>query len=211
MTKTSAHEDPNPWVQRWSEHKTGWNMGQAHPYLSVLLERSVCEGGLQPGGRIYVPGCGHGHEAVALARQAYQVVAVDFVAQAIEEACHLYGKEANLNLQQADVLQWEEAEQDSFEAVIDRAMLCALQPENRKSYVDACRARLKPGGLFAGILFAKVNLEGAGGPPFDIDEKEIWDLWSDGFDLVHLESRPAAQNSPPVIVSEWLCVWRKWD
>ena len=83
MTDKQILEHRQPWATRWLEQKTGWNLGQAHPYLAELLERAVLEGGLAPAGRIYVPGCGHGHEAAALAQLGYQTVAVDFVEQAL--------------------------------------------------------------------------------------------------------------------------------
>lgn len=209
MAEQELFEKQEPWKNRWAEQKTGWNLGEAHPYLVDLMEYAKTEGGLPKHARLYVPGCGHGHEAGSLASQSYQVVAVDFVDQAVQEAQALYGKISGLSFMQADVLELREQEKEAFDGIIDRAMLCALQPEYRSRYVESCWHRLREGGIFAGILFAEVDIPRDSGPPFDITEQELWELWGDRFDLVHLERRAPLSGHPPVIKSEWLAIWRK--
>jgi thiopurine S-methyltransferase len=207
VTETQALEDQQPWQQRWHMQKTGWDLGGPHPLLATLLERARLEGELRPQARVYVPGCGRAHEAAFAAQQGYAVMATDFVPAAIDQARQLYGDLEALTLQVEDALVDPAAA--VYDLIIDRAMLCALAPVNRIAYVQACYDRLAPGGLFAGILFAKVGIERDAGPPFACTEAELWDLFRPRFNLVTLESRPAV--GPAVIEAEWLGIWRKPD
>lgn len=208
MTSNQGLEPQAAWATRWAEQKTGWNLGQSHPMLTRLIELGRNCGGLKNHGRIFVPGCGHGHEAAALARLGYDVLASDFVEQALDTGRKLYGDLSRISWRQADVLRVEEDEQSSFAAVVDRAMLCALQPENRPSYVASCAQRLNDGeGLFMGILFAEVLVEQ--GPPFAISEAELWDLMSPYFNLVHMEKCAVSALAPTAIRAEYLSIWRK--
>jgi len=52
----------NHWEQRYQQGETGWDRGQPSPALHQWLEQGV----LKPG-RILIPGCGRGHEALAMA------------------------------------------------------------------------------------------------------------------------------------------------
>ena len=89
----------------------------------------------------------------------------------------------------------------------DRAMLCALQPENREIYIENMIANLKPGGLFLGILFSEIEA-GIEGPPFALNREEITRLFLNNFSLVSWESH-LKHDKPSFINSEYLCIWRR--
>jgi len=61
------------WQARYDQRQTGWNRGGASP----TLLRWLAAGDLRPC-RILVPGCGRGHEVVALAKADFDVTGVDF-------------------------------------------------------------------------------------------------------------------------------------
>lgn len=199
-------ENPQPWQDRWSAGRTMWDMGGPHPLLATGLAVAQQRRVLQAGASVYVPGCGRAHNAAQMAREGYQVRAADLVPQAIAAARELHGNLHGLELVCEDALAVPEAEAGRYAMVFDRAMFCALQPENRSAYLDACRRRLAPGGIFFGLLFTAVNKPD--GPPFALPVTEIAEAFHGDFSLVHM----AEYNDPSadgVIGAELLCLFRK--
>ncbi|SMF34086.1 methyltransferase domain-containing protein [Pseudobacteriovorax antillogorgiicola] len=198
-------EQKEPWQERWRSGRTGWDHGDAHPALFEIMAIASREGGLSKAARVVVPGCGRGHEAAALAESGYTVTALDFVDEAIQQALSLYEHVPGLTFKAQDFFL---EEPDQYDALVDRAMLCALQPDHRHEYVAKVSEILKPEGLFLGILFAEQDPPRDEGPPFMLNEAQIEALFGSGFDLVSWESQPN-RATPSIITREWLCVWRK--
>lgn len=200
-------ESDTPWGELWKSGQTPWDQGGAHPQLKRLLEHARLEGGLKAGEAIYSGGVGRAHNEAMLAREGYQVRAVDFVAEAIEAAKTLYGRQERLELIAQDALAPLPDEEGRFAAIFDRAMLCALPPHDRSRYIAVSRARLKAGGLWMGILFREVPRRE--GPPFAIDERTAMALFSQDFDLCFAGACPSSLEKPGL--EEWLCIWRRRD
>lgn len=194
------------WQERWAAGRTGWDQGQAHPSLERLIFHAKREGGLKATASFYSAGVGRAHNEAALALNGFSVKAVDLSEEAISAASALYGEVPGLDLSVADFNDIPSDERMGFDAIFDRAMLCALAPETRPSYVSAMKERLRPGGLFCAILFRAVTNEV--GPPFPVDEAELARLFLVDFDLCHAAAIPAAP-SPAVVKEEWICVLRK--
>ena len=211
MRKKSAPAVDAAWEQRWRDGHTGWDLGEPHPLMVPLLQYAKDEGGLAAGGRVLVPGCGRGHEAAFMSRAGYQTYAVDIAPTAVAAAKSTYGHLSDFEVIQGDLLAGIEALPTGLigqlNAAVDRAMLCALPPSQRRSYVATCAQGLVSGGLFMGILFAEVGIQADEGPPFAIDEQELHELFSDDFTLVCLERLPAER--PALIKQEWLCIWMR--
>jgi SAM-dependent methyltransferase len=140
-----------------------------------------------------------------LAGHGYAVDAVDAVPEAIEGAKALYADLPRLQLAVADLFSMPPPH-ELYDAVYDRAMLCALQPQHRQAYVQKISEKLKAGGLVMAILFRRTR--SAEGPPFSVNEDEARALLSEFFDLVHASSCPPPPN-PHNVLEEWLCIWRK--
>ncbi len=198
-------EDLSVWAARWDQPQRAWDQGGPHPDMEDLYHHACLEGGLQPGSRVFSAGCGLAHNEAFLAARGHSVLAIDAVPRAIAEARQLYAQQVTLDLRVADALSVPEEERGTFAAVFDRAMLCALQPENRKAYVQACRERLAEGGLFMGLLFSEVRRPE--GPPFAVDESEAWHLFHEHFDLCFAAQASDLQR-PQAVTAEWLCIWR---
>ena len=164
------------------------------------------EAGLRPPAAIWVPGCGRGHEARFLAGRGFRVLGEDLVPSAIVEAKKL-PSHGELTFSVGDVLERPKEQEGSFDAVFDRAMLCALHEKYRSLYKESCFYRLKPGGFFMGILFKKVADE-VKGPPFAVAFSELLSLWQEGFSLVALSER-AAPYKEGVILEEYLVILRR--
>lgn len=200
-------ERKQPWQDRWQGGVTPWDLGAAHPLTPRLLSAAEEAGALKPGGRILVPGCGSGHEAAFCAQNSYEALGMDFVPEAVEVACKKYADLEGLSFLQGDALDFYPGE--LFDAVLDRAMLCALQIKNRKTYLECMVNNLKPRGLFMGILFHEVQTEDGNGPPFGLSYDELMELFMDSFTLLSWETHDSHASKPDVIKSEFLCIWQK--
>ncbi len=155
-----AHE----WEARYQEGNTGWDRGDASPALAAWL----ASGALAPG-RTLVPGCGRGHEVIALARHGFAVTALDFAPSAVAHVQESLAREGlNADVLQADVLQWQpDAPFDApFDAIYEQTCLCALPDDVWPDYAERLHGWLRPDGrLYA--LFMQTGQPG--GPPRHCD------------------------------------------
>lgn len=203
------HELRQPWAERWQTARTRWDQGKEHPLLNELLTLAEIQGQLKSGTTIYSSGCGRAHSEAAMAKRGYQVLACDFVPEAVSAARDLYQDVPNLRIEERDALEVADDERGAFHAIYDRAMLCALQPKNRAAYIDACWQRLMPRGLFMGILFTETTHGPEVGPPFAIPVEQLMVLFKDKFTLVAMETRSQHLATDDVIREESLCVWMR--
>jgi len=160
------------WLGRWQEGTTPWDIGKAHPRIEevgeVLKDSGVVRG--------LVPGCGNAHAGEWLRRKGYDVIAFDYVEEAIESARKTYPDFPKENLIVADALAGDAFEENRFEFIYDRAMLCALAPKDRKQYMNNCRSWLKKDGLWTGFIFTERAFDQEKGPPFQLTASEFMDL-----------------------------------
>jgi SAM-dependent methyltransferase len=155
------------WQHLFEQHTTPWDRGGANPQLRAWLDDCT----LAPC-RILVPGCGKGHEVLALAEAGFDVTALDYTPAAVAEVQQRL-KQAGLHAQvlQADVRTW--MPDASFEAIYEQTCLCALHPDDWAVYAAQLHHWLAPGGrLFA--LFMQTLKPGAAegliqGPPYHCD------------------------------------------
>ncbi|HEX4859063.1 MAG TPA: methyltransferase domain-containing protein [Usitatibacteraceae bacterium] len=155
------------WQQRFRDEDTPWDRGGVNPQLEVWL----AGGAMQPG-RILVPGCGSGHEVVALAARGFAVTALDFAPEAVQRTRErLAAAGQSADVVEADALSWQPDR--PFDAVYEQTCLCALYPDHWIAYAAQLERWLTPGGmLFA--LFMQVlrpaSAEGMiEGPPYHCD------------------------------------------
>ncbi|MDJ0738760.1 MAG: methyltransferase domain-containing protein [Gammaproteobacteria bacterium] len=146
------------WERRYREGRTAWDRGSVSPALTHWLD---ADGGVR--GRVLVPGCGHGHEVVALVRAGCDVTAVDIAAAPVMRLrARLADAALHADVVQADLLHWQPA--GPFDAIYEQTCLCALAPADWPAYEHRLADWLPPGGrLYA--LFMQTGRDG--GPPFD--------------------------------------------
>jgi SAM-dependent methyltransferase len=163
------------WQDRFEARQTPWDRGAPSPQLARWLE----DGTLAPSGdghatTIVVPGCGSGHEVVALARQGFDVTGLDYAEAAVQRtrdalaAAGAEGSTARVEL--ADVLAWQPPA--PVDAVYEQTCLCALHPDQWTRYAAALRAWLRPGGRLL-LLAMQCAKPGAAdglveGPPYHL-------------------------------------------
>jgi len=160
--------DRDFWQQRFAKRQTPWDRGAPGPRLLQWIE----EGTLTGGEHVVVPGCGSGHDVLALARAGCEVVGIDYAEAAIaltRERLAQAGVEAALVT--SDVLQWQPAR--PLDAVYEQTCWCALHPDHWVAYAAQLERWLRPGGRL--LLMAMQCLrDGAAvgrieGPPYHMD------------------------------------------
>jgi SAM-dependent methyltransferase len=160
--------DRDFWQQRFAQRQTPWDRGTPGPQLA----RWLADGTLSAGLRVAVPGCGSGHDVLALARAGCDVVAIDYAEAAValtRERLAAAGTRAAVV--QADVLTWQPA--TPLEAVYEQTCWCALHPDHWLPYAHQLQRWLQPGGrllllamqcLRAGAAAGRIE-----GPPYHMD------------------------------------------
>lgn len=160
--------DRDFWQQRFERQQTPWDRGGASPQLA----RWLADRTLQPGLRIAVPGCGSGHDVLALAQAGCDTTAIDYAEAAVtltRERLATAG--ARAEVLQADVLAWQPRE--PLDAVYEQTCWCALHPDHWSAYAAQLRCWLRPGGCLL-MLAMQCLRPGAAegrieGPPYHMD------------------------------------------
>lgn len=158
--------EPVDWRRRYEDRDTPWDLGGPHPELAARLAR----GGLLPAGspigagqgpRALVPGCGRGHDALALARAGFRVTAVDLV----DATGGVLGRELE---QLGGELRVEDAlrHRGAYDVLFEHTFFCALDPEQRGAWGLPARENLVPGGKLWALVFPVGKPAAEGGPPF---------------------------------------------
>ena len=170
MMQAMAGPTQDFWQQRFELGQMPWDRGAPHPQLQVWLDAGL----LRAGQRVLVPGCGSGHELLALARQGLQVRGLDYTPAAVALARQRLQEAAlKADVEQADVLHWQPPAQDRPDVVYEQTCLCALHPDHWQDYA-AQLARWLPSGGCLLALFMQARRESAAqglveGPPYHCD------------------------------------------
>lgn len=164
------------WEKSWREGVTPWDLGQPTPILLHLLQT-----GSLPKGRALVPGCGSGHDVIAIASPDRYVVGLDISESAIEIATKLSSSSSNANYHtflKTDFFTWQPT--GLFDLVFDYTFFCAIEPDMRSAWASRIQDLLKPNGELITLMFP--ISDHVGGPPYKVsvaDYEEV--LHSVGF------------------------------
>lgn len=147
------------------------------------LARWVREGRIAPGRAVDL-GCGHGRNAVFLARQGFSVDALDASAQALAWARERVDEAlVPVTLIHADVFAWA-PEPAAYDLVYDSGCFHHIAPHRRADYVQLVARALRPGGFFGLTCFRP---EGGSG----YSDEEVYQRNSLGGGLGYTEQRLA--------------------
>ena len=165
---TAPGPDRAFWQQRFERGQTPWDRGAPGPQLL----RWLADGTLAPALRIAVPGCGSGHDVLALAQAGCTVTAIDYAEAAVTITRErLAAADVSATLLQADVLAWQP--DAPLDAVYEQTCWCALHPDHWQAYARQLHTWLRPGGrllLMAMQCLRSGAAEGRiAGPPYHMD------------------------------------------
>jgi len=166
--QTPHGPDRGFWQQRFERQQTPWDRGSAGPQIA----RWISDGTLAPGLRIAVPGCGSGHDALAMAQAGCVVTAIDYADAAVAlTRQRLAAAGATAEVVPADVLAWQPAL--PLDAVYEQTCWCALHPDHWQAYSQRLHHWLRPGGRLL-MLAMQCLRPGAAegrieGPPYHMD------------------------------------------
>ena len=136
------------WYENWycgKEKIFAWNIGRPHRGLTEILDK-----GLLKVGRVLVPGCGIGYDAVLLAEGGFEVVAFDFSVNAISKArLKAKGKgklKGSLKFEVEDIYDLPHSYFNVFDYVLEIGNFQAMGVKERRDYVKVIAEVLRPGG-----------------------------------------------------------------
>lgn len=169
------------WQVRYQKGDTPWDKGFTTPVLSELIEYKPLFFGEAK--RFFVPGCGFGYDAQALAETGSSVLGVDIAEVAVEKAREMESQKGELSFELGDIFKLGESLSARFDFVWEHTCFCALDPSLRSQYVEQMWKVLKRGGAVLGVFFINPKLKAGEGPPFGASREEIRKLFAPYFQL----------------------------
>lgn len=199
MAKLTAAD----WDARYRSGDTPWDLSGPTPEFQLLTTESW----FPRKGRALVPGGGRGHDAILLAKSGLAVDLIDFSPIALQEAL----KEASQNkvvihayCRDFFTLPESGYHQQAYDLFLEYTFFCAIDPQQRKAYVEAAATLLKPGAYFIGLFFPLTSEKE--GPPFVVSREEIETLFSPFF---HLQISEPKSSVKPRADRELLGIFRR--
>lgn len=184
------------WDLRYAARFAPWDAGRVPAGLVDWVARTPAAR------RILVPGCGSGHDVRFLAEAGRDVLGIDFSAAALEAARAVLGPHAARAIQ-ADF--FAPLPGEPFDAVYERAFLCALPRRLWPDWGRRVAQVVKPGGLLAGHFYFDA---GERGPPFPLaDDAALAALLEPAFE--RLEDAPVADSIAVFAGRERWQAWRR--
>lgn len=118
--------------------KPPWDTDIAPPELVALVADS-------PAGRALDLGCGTGTNAVYLAEHGWDVVGVDLIARAVEQARDKVG-DAPVRIIHGDATRLDDVDADGpFDLIFDLSCYCGIPTHRRDAYAEGVTRRTEPG------------------------------------------------------------------
>lgn len=188
---------PDFWEERYRANRMPWDL-HGVPAALIQFLRETSEKG-----RVLVPGCGSGYEALAFHECGWAPLAVDFSPAAVERARGVLGAQASA-VRLADFFTDDLGE--TFDLVYERTFLCSLPPERWPDYARRMAEVVKPGGWLVGIFAYGEEPEP---PPFPLTPATADSLFDATFELIEDRAVPAEHSLPLFAGKERWQVWRR--
>lgn len=165
------------WENRYDQQTAGWDLGQCSPPLKAYidqLENKQLE--------ILIPGCGNAHEAHYLLKGGFTNITLIDIAENLVNKLKTQFEHTPIKVLNKNFFDLE----GQFDLIMEQTFFCAIDPKQRKTYVNKVADLLKPQGKLVGLLFDKVFE--ADGPPFGGTRAEYKELFGSKFELKTLET-----------------------
>ena len=188
--------EPTFWLERWQNNEIGFHAEAVQP----ALLKHWPELGVPKGARVLVPLCGKSLDMIWLAGQGLNVAGVELSAIAVRDffAEHAIRPEVRedggFDISTADAIElWcgdffaLNARDVKAAAAYDRAALVALPPSMQQRYAGKM-AELMPSGSKVLLISLDYNPQEMQGPPHNISQARVGELFSAHFDVTLLEA-----------------------
>lgn len=185
---------PQFWDDRFNAAFTPWDQGG----VPALLREYMAAG--NPLRHVLIPGCGSGHEVAYFAQHGVTPLAIDFSHAAVVRAQTLLGPLARY-VREADFFD-PALNSEKFDAIYERAFLCALPRRLWTAWAARVAELLPPGGRLFGFFFTD---DGERGPPFGLKAGELEQLLNDSF-----TRETIAQPDDSIAVFAGKETWQVW-
>ena len=184
MSAVENNDQETDWNGAYAARTTPWDKGEAAPPLTEFLSRNTLEG------RVFVPGCGYGHDVRAFARRGIKGVGFDIAPLAIEGA-QRHTPLGDEEYELGDLFALPEHLRGAFDWVFEHTCLSGLPPSRRLEYAAALHVALRPGGHLLAIFFLNPwdEDEIPEPPPYGVTLDEL-DAMFDGLFETEREWRP---------------------
>ena len=192
------HDPATPafWDARFDAAFTPWDQGGVPQSLVKYVS-------VQPAPKnVLIPGCGSAHEVRYLAGQGWDVTAIDFSPAAVARAKQSLGSLGS-HVREEDFF-GEPLGRLRFEAVYERAFLCALPRRLWPAWAARVAELIPVDGCLFGFFFFDGNEKG---PPWGTNPAELAALLTPHFELI-AESAPADSIAVFAGRERWQ-VWRR--
>ena len=176
------------------------------PFPDESLVQWIDEGLIAPG-RALDLGCGHGRNAVFLARRGFAVDGVDYSQEALDWAgARVAEAGVAVALTKRNVFEWQ-PEPASYALVYDSGCFHHIPPHRRRGYVELVVRALKPGGWFgltcfrpeggSGLSDDEVYERRSMGGGLGYTEERLREVWSEGLQVrqVRQMNKPGADSA----------------
>ena len=184
------------WYEEWYRGKEkifGWNIGRPHIGLMEVLDKEFFGKG-----RVLVPGCGIGYNAILLAQKGFEVVAFDFSVNAIKKAKLKAKKKkrlkGRLRFEVEDIYSLPASYLGAFDYIVEIGNFQAMSVKERREYVRVLYRVLAPSGKC--IVICKKYPPLTPGPK-GIKKASLQNYFSSGFEVEHIDSVLMYRNAPP--------------
>lgn len=197
--------EPDYWLARWNDGRTGFNQPEGNP----LLQRHWATLGLPAENRVFVPLAGKSPDLLWLAARGHRVMAVELsplaVAQffaengieptVIRSRYGVHHRAGEIEIICGDVFDLDREALADCTAFYDRAALIALPAPLRQRYADEVYAALPAScrGLLVSLEYSPAELDG---PPFAVDESQVRALYRRDWSVEVLEREDILANQP---------------
>ncbi|MFY7810521.1 MAG: methyltransferase domain-containing protein [Flavobacterium sp.] len=166
--------EQNYWENRYKNNDTTWDIGTvSNPlkeYIDQLTDKNI---------KILIPGAGNGHEAEYLVNQGFKnVFVLDIVSNPLNDLKKRIPQLEEKQLICEDFFN----HQSQYDLILEQTFFCAINPKNRKKYVQKIKNLLPKNGKIVGLLFC-FPFDQNSGPPFGGSLEEYNNLFQKDFHL----------------------------